>query len=75
MYDNADSSMAADGDCESDYNQRSCFHSDYHYQPWWAVDLGEIIQVKYVVVTARDSNGKQTIKAKYFKLTIYTRVI
>jgi F5/8 type C domain len=50
---------AVDGNLNSDYEQKSCFHSENDQNPWWSVDLGAAYFIKYVILTNRgDCCGK-----------------
>ena len=63
QYSDAKSSLAVDGNTDSDLKAGSCTHTKTSREaqewPWWAVDLGDVKYVfKVVIVNRGDCCGK-----------------
>ncbi|XP_070546444.1 uncharacterized protein [Ptychodera flava] len=52
-YGDGSATKAVDGDKSSEYDHRSCTHTEYEYEPWWKVDLGDIYEIYEIVITNR----------------------
>ena len=58
VYSSGEPSRAVDGNFNPSYNGASCMHTNSLEHAWWAVDLGESIQVEKVVLATRDTASK-----------------
>ena len=47
------SGKAVDGSRNSYFDDRSCTHTEYQTDPWWMVDLGEVIEVGRIIIQNR----------------------
>jgi hypothetical protein len=48
------SSRAVDGNSNPDfYTGHSCTHTEFHFNPWWFIDLGNIFTISRIKVTNR----------------------
>ena len=56
-HNGADSSMAVDGNYDTNYLHRSCTHSRTESNPYWFVDLGRVYNISYVTITNRDAGA------------------
>ena len=55
MYDfgQAVAELAVDGNTDAAFGDGSCTHTSFETNPWWAVDLAEIVQINEVEITNR----------------------
>ncbi|XP_070548202.1 uncharacterized protein [Ptychodera flava] len=61
QYRDGSAVKAVDGDDDPDFHHRSCMHTDFDYEPWWQVDLGESYVISDVVITNRNDSFAQRI--------------
>ena len=54
---NRDSSLAVDGGTGTDSSRGSCVQTKKDTNPWWAVDMGELVTVYSVDITNRNIYG------------------
>jgi hypothetical protein len=61
--------LANDGNTDGEYANKSVSHTAVSENPWWEVDLGEILDVGQIVIWNRTDNNLQS-RLDGYKLTI-----
>ncbi|TDH11176.1 hypothetical protein EPR50_G00058080 [Perca flavescens] len=53
LYEDGIPERAIDGNCASNWVQRSCTHTNNDFKPWWRLDLLKTYQINTVTITNR----------------------
>ncbi|XP_066479181.1 fucolectin-4-like [Tiliqua scincoides] len=53
---------AVNGNCDGDFEQASCTHTNLDMEPWWYVDLGDQFFISTVVVKNREDCCSERLK-------------